>query len=60
MFCMSGDIMPGGAGKQIGLVPGGPGGPGAVVWLPLGVWLLIQEGELGIRNSYISLFSTAE
>lgn len=31
IFCMSGDIIPGGAGKRVGGAPGAPWGPDAAV-----------------------------
>lgn len=47
MFCMSGGIMPGGAGNRVGGAPGAPWGPGDEAWpgVAAGVWLLVEEEE---------------
>lgn len=41
---MSGDIIPGGAGKDGGAAPGAPWGPDGAVWpwVPFAGWLLVK------------------
>lgn len=49
---MSGDIIPGGAGKDGGGAPGAPWGPDGEVWpwVPLGDWLLVRMAGLGYSS----------